>query len=234
VRQRQEIQELLRTDRVKILLTCGPAAEAIDAVRRVTNHSTGALGTALANTLAKDGHEILCLRGEGATSPPPDQNVATHPFFGNSDLAEILQKQAGKHDVILHLAALADFIPTLIEYDGEFIPAGRSGKIRSGVEELSVHFTRAPKLLSMLRDWFPCSRIIGWKYEVEGGVEDALVLGRKQTEENRLDGTVVNGPACGSSLVLLTAAGEKFQSRDRSEFLRFFPGFLAALPTLKK
>ena len=49
------------------IVTAGPTYEPIDQVRRLTNHSTGQLGTGLAKRLAADGHEVTLLRGRAAT-----------------------------------------------------------------------------------------------------------------------------------------------------------------------
>jgi phosphopantothenate---cysteine ligase (CTP) len=207
---------------VKILITCGPASEAIDSVRRVTNHSTGALGADLATALATSGHEVLCLRGTGATAPPPEPPVAVKPFFGNSELEILLAGEAGNHDVVLHLAALADFLPSQVETESGAFPASKAGKIRSDSKEMVVRFLRAPKLISNLRTWFPRAHIIGWKYEVEGDEPGILLLGKRQIEQNRLDATVLNGPAVGERMIYLPADGASQTFPGRPEFVRAF------------
>jgi phosphopantothenoylcysteine synthetase/decarboxylase len=216
---------------VKILITCGPASEAIDAIRRVTNHSSGALGTALATSLADIGHEVLCMRGSGATAPPPAAPVRVVPFFGNAELEQLLAAEAGKHDVVLHLAALADFLPHEVEADGRTLSAGPEGKIRSDASGLTVRFRRAPKLLAQLRQWFPQSCIVGWKYEVDGDEANLLRLGSRQIMENQLNASVLNGPAMGDGLLLLLSSGKTQSFSSRKEFLQFFPGFLTEIQT---
>ena len=48
------------------IVTAGPAYEPLDDVRRLTNFSTGRLGTELANYLAARGHNVHLLLGEQA------------------------------------------------------------------------------------------------------------------------------------------------------------------------
>jgi len=211
---------------VKILITCGPASEAIDSVRRVTNHSTGALGTQIAESFAAVGHDVLCLRGTAATAPPPPLPVVVQPFFGNSELQGLLQKEAEKHDVVLHLAALADFVPYQVRNGEITFPAGQTGKIRSDAADLAVYFRRAPKLISQLRLWFPYARIVGWKYEVEGPESAILDLGKRQIIQNNLDATVLNGPALGQNLIYLPANGAHRSFPNRQAFV----DFLTTLP----
>lgn len=208
--------------RVNVLITCGPSSEAIDAVRRVTNHSTGALGAALARAFAALGHNVLCLRGSGATSPPPEPPVEVVPFFGNRDLETLLQKEAGRHDLVLHLAALADFFPVRIDCDGTSLPAGPSGKIRSDANLLTVHFERATKLIALLRPLFPKAVLVGWKYEVDAGDAEILLRGSAQIAAHQLDACVLNGPSLGERLVLLDANDAVITSRNREEFVDFF------------
>ena len=52
---------------MKCIVTAGPTFEALDDVRRLTNFSTGRLGTTLANYLAARGHNVILLLGEQAT-----------------------------------------------------------------------------------------------------------------------------------------------------------------------
>ena len=49
------------------IVTAGPTCEPLDEVRRLTNFSTGRLGTELANFLAARGHKVTLLVGEQAT-----------------------------------------------------------------------------------------------------------------------------------------------------------------------
>nr|HPO44145.1 phosphopantothenoylcysteine decarboxylase [Verrucomicrobiota bacterium] len=52
---------------MRCVVTAGPTFEPLDAVRRLTNFSTGRLGSELADFLAARGHDVTLLRGEQAT-----------------------------------------------------------------------------------------------------------------------------------------------------------------------
>ena len=56
---------------LRVLITSGPSYEPIDEVRRLTNFSTGELGTRLATGLQATGFDVTWLRGEGSTFPVP-------------------------------------------------------------------------------------------------------------------------------------------------------------------
>ena len=75
---------------------------------------------------------------------------------------------------VFHAAALCDFVVHTIE--------GTEGaqKIRSTIAELHLILRPAEKVLPRLRDLFPGSIIVGWKYELDGSRADAIARAREQ------------------------------------------------------
>ena len=169
----------------------------MDAVRRITNFSTGRLGLELAGLLAAAGHAVTCFRGVGATCPFQPAGVEVRPFTTNGDLAAQLEQVPERAGVgaVLQVAALCDFRLAAVELGGASVEG--AGKICSRSGELVLRLVPAEKVLGRLRDWFPHSRLVGWKYEVEGGRESAVAKGSRQILENATDACVVNGPAYG-------------------------------------
>ncbi|MEO7932069.1 MAG: phosphopantothenoylcysteine decarboxylase [Chthoniobacterales bacterium] len=185
------------------LVTCGPASTRIDAVRRITNFSTGELGTLLAEALHTSGHEVICLRGEGATFRPPI-GMKVESFFSNSDLLTMLRRIAESRVVhqVFHAAALTDFEVTSIMDD-----MGRpllEDKIGSSIPILNIRLKPAGKVIVKLRRLFPHARITGWKYELSGTTEEASQKAIRQMEECQTDACVLNGAAIGSGFACLT------------------------------
>lgn len=198
------------------IVTCGPAYEPIDAVRRITNHSTGELGTVLAEALAARGFEVTCLRGEMATFPAPAQ-AKVIGFSTNDSLRAELEQLTEAPSVIFHAAALGDFVLASVE------GAEVTGKIASATPELRLVLQPAPKLLPDLRDLFPDSLIVGWKYEMEGTPSDVIARGHKQIATARTDACVVNGAAYGPGFGFLEAglSGEPLALADKSALSAF-------------
>jgi len=187
------------------LVTCGPAYEPIDGVRRITNHSTGELGTILSTALHSAGFRVLCLRGEMATQPAP-RDVEVIPFSTNSSLEEELEKLPDAPVVIFHVAALCDF--TVVGITGK--------KIRSDAE-LTLTLRPTEKLLPHLRPLFPDALIVGWKYELEGTRAEAITRARSQISQARTDACVVNGSAYGAGFGLIESDSdtiEQFPDKD--------------------
>lgn len=191
------------THPARIIVTCGPAAEPIDEVRSIINFSTGALGTQISDHLAAQGWEIICLRGKKSVYPAP-HHAKVLPFSTNLDLERLLQQLAVSSppiQAIFHVAALADFHLNRVEdHKGKRIS---SLKFSSHLTEIKLILTPAPKIIQKLRDWFPDSKIVGWKYELEGTPADALACGRQQIHENKTDACVVNGKAWGKGFAFL-------------------------------
>ncbi|MEI8311859.1 MAG: phosphopantothenoylcysteine decarboxylase [Verrucomicrobiota bacterium] len=178
-------------------ITCGPAYEPIDKVRRITNFSTGEIGAVLAGAFLRAGFEVVCFRSEAATFPPP-AGADVRPFSNNESLAVGLRSLGRAPATILHSAALCDFVMESIEgADGGDKLSSRAGSIRLTLKP-------AEKVLPKMREWFPDARIIGWKFELDGTRETAVARAAAQIIEARTDACVVNGSAYGPGFGLLT------------------------------
>ena len=187
---------------MKLLVTSGPAWEGLDGMRRLTNASTGRLGSLLADAFADAGHEVTLFRAELATAPPPARHVPVLTFGTNDDLAARLVGWPEGHgvDAVFHAAALCDFKPASVRSaDGTRLEAG---KLPSRAGRLTVELEPATKLLPRLREWFPGAGIVGWKYELDGGREAALAAAWRQLAEASSDACVLNGTAWGPGFAL--------------------------------
>ena len=194
---------------MRCIITAGPTYEPLDQVRRLTNHSTGTLGTGLANHLAALGHDVLLLRGELATAQPPVAAVRVIPFSTVSDLSARLLGLATSEPLhLFHAAAVSDFAfgqTFLRDETGALVPL-HDGKVSTRNGRIFAELTPTPKILATLRDAFPTAVLTGWKYEVDGGRQDVLDRCRAQLRDCRSDLAVANGPAYGDGFGLVTAA----------------------------
>jgi phosphopantothenoylcysteine synthetase/decarboxylase len=208
---------------MRVIVTCGPSYEPIDEVRRITNFSTGELGLMLAGTLVRHGHEVTCLRGEGATSrlAVPGANVLG--FSTNASLIERLEWLAarGPFGAVLHCAALADF---------RVRRESRERKLSSRTGELTLTLEPAPKVIARLREMFRFARIVGWKYDLDGTQKEALARGMAQIEEHLTDACVVNGAAYGAGFGFLDRRGNHTPLPDKKAVCDFVAAWLAPEP----
>lgn len=177
----------------RAIVTCGPSYAPIDSVRRITNAATGEIGVALSDSLAARGFEVVCLRGEGSTAPPPS-SARVVAFSTNGSLLEKLEVLAGSAEAVFHAAALCDFEPEEVS---------SRGKIPTSEGAITLRLHPAVKILPRLPKLFPGAFIAGWKFEVDGSREDALAKGRAQIAACGTSACAVNGPAFGRGFGLL-------------------------------
>ena len=156
---------------MKVLLTAGATREPIDAVRFVSNVSTGSTGAALADVLAKAGHEVTFLHGEGAVRPASD-SVTCGAFGSTEHLGERLRAAlaGGDFDAVIQAAAVADYRPATTH----------PGKWTSYADEMTLRLVPTPKLLPQIKGWSPRPvRVLGFK--LTHGADDlarAVAVGR--------------------------------------------------------
>jgi phosphopantothenoylcysteine decarboxylase/phosphopantothenate--cysteine ligase len=189
------------------VITAGPTYEPLDQVRRLTNFSTGRLGTELANHLVAAGHHVTLLLGQSATCAGPAHAHQQVTFTTTADLGRRLQalSTAGV-DAVFHAAAVSDYQFGKIwarSATGELTEL-QAGKLSTRDGCLLAELVPTPKLLTQLRGLFPAARIVGWKYEVDGNPAAVLAAARRQLAECHTDLCVANGPAYGPGFGLVT------------------------------
>ncbi len=192
------------------IVTAGPTYEPLDDVRRLTNFSTGRLGTELANFLAARGHQVRLLTSAQATYAGERRAQRVEVFTTTTDLREKLQALSSKKvNAVFHAAAVSDFRFGRIQLQS---PHGRlteikSKKIPTDKGTLLVELVPTQKIIIDLRAWFPSARLVGWKFEAEGKRPDAVGAGEQQLAKCLTDVCVVNGPAYGEGFGLITSGG---------------------------
>ncbi|TAL03344.1 MAG: DNA/pantothenate metabolism flavoprotein domain protein [Verrucomicrobia bacterium] len=199
------------------VITAGPTYETMDNVRRLTNFSTGRLGTELANFLTERGHDVTLLLGEQATHCGERKARRVEPFSTTANLLEKFRALA-KQDVgaVFHAAAVSDYTFGKIWLRS---PAGelseiKSGKISTRAGTLMAELVPTPKVIAELRSLFPTAKIIGWKYEVDGDRASVLQKAEQQIAECRTNACVANGKAYGLGFGIVTGASACEHCRD--------------------
>jgi phosphopantothenoylcysteine synthetase/decarboxylase len=187
---------------MRIVITGGPASEAIDQVRFITNQSTGELALKLAQRFSAAGDEVELFLGRGAIW----RSETARYFQTNEDLHRLLSEvqQRDRVDAVLHAAALSDFGVAQTLVSGE---ASEAAKISSAAGSIELRLIPKRKLICDLRDLFANSYIIGWKFELDGTPMDVVREGVRQIEANRTNACVLNGSAFGPGFGFCTVLG---------------------------
>jgi phosphopantothenoylcysteine decarboxylase/phosphopantothenate--cysteine ligase len=165
----------------KALVTAGPTYEAIDPVRFIGNHSSGKMGIAIAEELAKNGADVILICG-------PTQKEVNHPAVRRIDVtsAEEMHRACMKHskyaDVIVMAAAVADFRAKVKARE----------KIKK--EEGKFRYIELVPTKDILADISKHKNrilLVGFALETENGIANA----KKKLYNKNLDIIVLNTPS---------------------------------------
>ena len=221
----------LRKYPMRIIITSGPSYEPIDQVRRISNFSTGELGTLLAESFAEAGHSVTCFRGAGSTFAAPLWPVEVVPFTTNDDLASKLQGIYKREEVemVFHAAALCDFRVIDVRNEADDTPA-KGEKLPSRDGNLRITLQPVPKLIASLRQLFPASILVGWKYELTGTVDEVIAKGRHQMDDCLTDACVLNGAAYGAGFGMVSRGGDQAHLPDKAALARFLLDWAEQMP----
>lgn len=96
---------------MKLLITSGGTTEPIDAVRGITNHSTGQLGKLVAETFLKHQHEVTLVTTKAAVKPATSDKLTIIEIKTVKDLMTVLEEQVPHHDLLIHSMAVSDYTP---------------------------------------------------------------------------------------------------------------------------
>jgi len=97
---------------LRILISSGPTREPIDAVRFLSNYSTGYLGRCLAAEALARGHRVTMVSGPVSVRPPAGAHVVW--VERAEQLRRELAHRLARADVLIMAAAVSDFRPTTV------------------------------------------------------------------------------------------------------------------------
>jgi len=162
---------------MKVLITAGPTREKIDAVRFLTNRSTGKMGYALAEAARDAGHEVTLVSGP-VTLPVP-HGIALVPVESAADMAEAVKERASQMELVVMCAAVADYRPKRVV----------AGKMKKTEGDLVLELERTEDILKTLGAVKPEGQIlVGFAAETD----DLLANAAGKLEKKNLDWICAN------------------------------------------
>ena len=105
----QTVSRSVRLAGQRVLITAGPTREPIDPVRYLSNHSTGAMGFALAAAAAQAGAAVDLVAGPAAAVTPPGVDRVDVVTAG--EMLAAVMSRAPDCDIFIACAAVADYAP---------------------------------------------------------------------------------------------------------------------------
>jgi phosphopantothenoylcysteine decarboxylase/phosphopantothenate--cysteine ligase len=161
---------------LKVLVTAGGTREPIDAVRVITNRSSGKQGYAVAEVAARRGADVTLVTTMGRAAPG---NVEIVTVQTAAEMEEAVMARVRDADVVVQAAAVADFRPKA--------PPARKLKKDEGIPEIVLEPTHnfAHDIAAQKQ---PGQVLVGFAAETEHLLEHA----RGKFERMRLDLMVGN------------------------------------------
>ncbi len=187
-----------------LLITAGPTREPIDAVRFISNRSSGALGLALTEAACGAGHRVTLLLGPGVVEPTVRGELTVHRFTSTADLQALLEAHFPACDVLIMAAAVADYRPISTE-------TGKRPRTADAKTRWSLELEPTPDLVATIgRSKQPHQKIIAFALEAP---EQLIERAQAKLQRKGTDAIVANPLETMESAQIdptwITAAGER-------------------------
>ena len=160
----------------RIMVTAGATIEAIDPVRYISNHSTGKMGYAIAEALAKRGAEVVLVSGKTALQTP--QGVHRVDVCSAEDMYQASAKEFEGCDCAVMCAAVADYTPVEVS----------KTKIKKSDTEFSIELRKTKDIAFELGREKGSRKLVGFALETD----NEQVNAEKKLAEKNLDMIVLN------------------------------------------
>jgi phosphopantothenoylcysteine decarboxylase/phosphopantothenate--cysteine ligase len=186
---------------VHILVTSGPTRQYLDAVRYLTNASSGRMGKALAEAALALGHQVTVVSGPVDVTYPAGAAVVS--VVSTEEMLEACQRIFPQCDGLVAAAAPCDYRPVRVQ----------PGKIHKTGQPLELNLVETPDIVATLaamkgtatkqHQW-----LVGFALETEDQRFRALA----KLERKSCDLMVINGPeamhSAENSVEIVNRAGD--------------------------
>jgi phosphopantothenoylcysteine decarboxylase/phosphopantothenate--cysteine ligase len=190
-----------------VMITAGPTREPIDAVRYISNRSSGKMGYALAEAARDAGATVLLVSGPVSIEAP--DSVRLLKVESAREMYDAVHENVASASVFIGAAAVADYQAA----------DARPGKIKKNTDELSIDLVKNADILASVAALEHRPFTIGFAAETERLKEYAL----DKLADKNLDMIIAN----------LVGAGRGFDADDNAVEV-FWPGGERAYPKQDK
>ncbi|MDR3393633.1 MAG: bifunctional phosphopantothenoylcysteine decarboxylase/phosphopantothenate--cysteine ligase CoaBC [Parasulfuritortus sp.] len=152
---------------LNVLITAGPTYEAIDAVRGITNRSSGKMGYAVARAALEAGAEVTLISGPTALTPPGEAQLVN--VTSAQQMLEAVEARTEETDIFIAVAAVADY----------YVLNPSENKIKKDAHILTLELAPNPDILSNVARQDTAPFCVGFAAESEN-LEEYAELKRKR------------------------------------------------------
>ena len=199
----------------KIVITSGPTRAPLDAVRFLSNISSGRFGVLLAREALKKGAVVTFIYGRGSLIPSGHQRLKLISVATNDDLAVTLKRCLTKShcDIVIHAMAVLDFKPEKL----------KKGKTKTKEGCWILKLVPTPKIILSIKKWSPKTFLVGFKLEVGVSQQELLRRARALLKKSGADLVLANQLRAGRDTThrgwLLNKKGELVGKARRKKYL---------------
>ena len=151
-----------------VLITAGPTYEAIDAVRGITNLSSGKMGYAVANAALEAGAEVTLISGPTCLEAPSGAFLTN--VTSTQEMFTAVKKKVPGTDIFISVAAVADFLPA----------KNSKQKIKRTSGNISLTLAPNPDILEFVAKLSKPPFCVGFAAETENLEKNAEAKRRKK------------------------------------------------------
>lgn len=163
-----------------VLVTAGPTREAIDAVRFISNRSSGKMGYAIAEEAAARGARVTLVSGPTQLALP--RGVEMQLVTTTQQMLEVVARHAPEADIIIAAAAPADYRAASV-FEGKL----KKSSTQDGV--LRLELQPNPDIIAQVGKSKKTHQIsIGFAAETSRDIEEA----RRKLQSKNLDAIALN------------------------------------------
>lgn len=174
-----EVERMLNVPSLKdknVLVSTGATFEAIDAMRGITNRSSGKMGVEIAKQAYRCGANVTLLCGQLHTHVPSVFNRID--VESTQEMMDVISKQIESTDIYVSAAAISDF--KIEDYCENKYPSE---------EDITIKFARLPKLLEKIKQLNPDTFVVGFK--AEAGVTRDELISKARNRMNKYDADIM-------------------------------------------
>ncbi|MDE1190752.1 MAG: bifunctional phosphopantothenoylcysteine decarboxylase/phosphopantothenate--cysteine ligase CoaBC [Arachidicoccus sp.] len=175
-----ELKKIFRKDDLKgqiVLITSGPTYELLDPVRFIANHSTGKMGTALAEAFYENGADVIFISGPSVYLPEYE-DIKIIKVISADEMYEQAIAVFPQTTIAILAAAVADYTP--IEKS--------EIKIKKNENEFTLTLKKTKDILKKLGKLKENQLVIGFALETNNEIEYA----NKKLKEKNADFIILN------------------------------------------
>ncbi len=145
----------------RVLVTAGATREPLDPVRFITNHSTGKMGYALAETAMLRGADVTLVTAHTQIAPPPFVEVVR--VTTAQEMYDEVTARFEECDIVVKAAAVADYRPVKVS----------DNKIKKSNGNMTIELERNPDIIAELGKRKTHQFLCGFSMETENLVENS-------------------------------------------------------------